>query len=60
MSMSDLIVVGSKVKETVKGSGCNMAGDFPNALSDAVTELVNKACQRAQANGRKTVRAEDL
>ncbi len=58
--MGDLLVVGSKVKEAVKGAGCNMAGDFPDALSAAVADVVGKACARAQANGRKTVRPEDL
>ena len=58
--MGDLLVVGSKVKEAVKGAGCNMAGDFPDALSGTVGGLVSKACERAKANGRKTVRPEDL
>lgn len=58
--MGDLLVVGSKVKEAVKGAGCNMAGDFPDALSVAVGGLVSKACARAKSNGRKTVRPEDL
>ncbi|MAG22457.1 MAG: DUF1931 domain-containing protein [Candidatus Diapherotrites archaeon] len=58
--MGDLLVVGSKVKEAVKGAGCNMAGNFPDAASAAVADLVAKACKRAQSNGRKTVRPEDL
>ena len=58
--MGDSLVVGSKVKEAVKGAGCNMAGDFPDGLSKVVADLVAKACSRAKANGRKTVRPEDL
>ena len=58
--MGDLLVVGSKVKDAVKGAGCNMAGDFPDALSAAVADVVAKACGRAKSNGRKTVRPEDL
>lgn len=58
--MGDSLVVGSKVKEAVKGAGCNMAGNFPDALSNAVANLVTKACNRAKANSRKTVRPEDL
>lgn len=60
IKMGDSLVVGSKVKDAVKGAGCNMAGDFPDALSAAVSGLVAKACARAQSNGRKTVRPEDL
>lgn len=58
--MGDSLVVGSKVKDAVKGAGCNMAGNFPEALSAAVADLVAKACGRAKANGRKTVRPDDL
>jgi len=58
--MGDSLVVGSKVKEAVKAGGCNTAGDFPDALSAVVADLVSKACERAKANGRKTVRAADL
>ncbi len=58
--MTDMLVVQSKVRELVKKHGANMAGDFPDALSKSVEELVNKAIARAKANGRKTVRATDL
>ncbi len=58
--MAEALVVGSKVKGVVKAVGCNTAGDFPDALSGAVAEMINKACERAKANGRKTVRAADL
>ena len=58
--MADVLVVQSKVRELVKKHGANMAGDFADGLSDAVGEMVKKAAKRAQANGRKTVRAVDL
>lgn len=58
--MADSLVVGSKVKEAVKKGGCNMAGNFPEALSKVVEYKVKKACERAKANGRKTVRPEDI
>lgn len=57
--MADILVVGSKVRETVKASGMNMAGDFPAGLSAEVDALIKKAVERAKANGRKTVRAAD-
>ena len=53
-------LVGSKVKDLLKGLGLMTAGDFADNLSDEVEALVKKAAKRAQANGRKTVRGEDL
>ena len=58
--MADSLVVGSKVKDAVKNGDCNMAGDFPDALSKAVEAIVKKACDRAKANSRKTGRPEDI
>jgi hypothetical protein len=56
----DIIVVGSKTKETIKGLGLNTSGDFAEALSNKTHELISQAAARAQANGRKTVRPQDL
>jgi len=58
--MAELLVVGSKVREAVKASNMNMAGDFPEGLSKEVDMLIKKAVARANSNGRKTVRAADL
>ncbi len=58
--MADVLVVGSKVKEAVKGNDLNMAGDFVEGLSKEVGSIVNKAAERCKANGRKTLRACDL
>lgn len=58
--MADSLVVGSKVKDAVKAEGCNTAGDLVDALSAEVAAMIKKAAARAQANGRKTVRAADL
>jgi len=57
--MGDVLVVASKVKETVKKSGCNTSGDFITALSACCEECVKKAVERAKANGRKTVQSRD-
>jgi histone H3/H4 len=59
-TVQEVIVVGSKTRDVVKESGMNMAGDFTQALSDKTRELISSAAQRAQDNGRKTVRATDL
>jgi len=58
--MTEILVVTSKVKDAVKAAGCNCAGDFPDALSVEVDALIKKAVKRCEANGRKTVRPEDI
>jgi histone H3/H4 len=58
--MAEMLVVVSKVKDAVKAAGCNVGGDFPEALSAHVEEQIKLAVKRAEANGRKTVRASDL
>ena len=54
------LVVGSKVKETIKGHGYRMAGDFGEALNAKVHELIAAAVLRCAANNRGTVRPQDL
>jgi len=55
--MADLIVK-SAVKEALNDH--NVAVDFYEALDDEVTELIDEAAQRAEANDRKTVQPRDL
>lgn len=55
--MADLIVK-SAVKEALDDH--NVAADFYEALDDEVTELIDEAAQRAEANDRKTVQPCDL
>ena len=54
------LVVGSKVKEAVKGHGYRMAGDFGEALNAKVHALIADAVARCAANKRGTVRPQDL
>lgn len=56
--MADLLVVKAKLKEAAKG--CNVAGDFAEALDKKLRQLVADACARAEGNNRKTVMAKDL
>ena len=56
--MADLIISKSKTKESVKE--CNVSGEFYDALDAKVRELIAGAEKRALANGRKTVRPQDL
>jgi histone H3/H4 len=54
------LVVASKVKDLVKKHGCHSSGDLGDACSAMVEHAVEKACKRAEGNGRKTVRPVDL
>lgn len=54
------MVVQSKVREVAKKADVNMSGDFVDALSKKVEEIINQAIKRAKANGRKTIRSYDL
>ncbi len=56
--MSDSLVVKAKIKDVAKGF--NVSGDLADALSMEVEKMIKKACERAEANGRKTVMAKDL
>jgi histone H3/H4 len=56
--MADLIISKSKTKEAV--TECNVSGEFYDALDAKVRELIKTAEKRAVANGRKTVRPQDL
>ena len=56
--MSDMLVVKAKIKDVAKEF--NVAGDFAEALSKKVEELIKEACRRANENGRKTIAPRDL
>jgi len=53
-------VVASKVKDLLKAQGMMSSGDLPDAASKMLEDVLKKAAGRAKANGRKTVRSEDL
>tara|TARA_Y100000034_G_C6814211_1_gene366149 strand:- start:623 stop:784 length:162 start_codon:yes stop_codon:yes gene_type:complete len=53
-----MLIVKSNIKNISKNY--NISGDFAEELNKQVEELVRKACQRAEANSRKTVMAKDL
>ncbi len=56
------LIVKAKVKEHAKidGKTMNVSSDFAETLNVEAVKLVEKACQRAKANGRSTVMAKDL
>ena len=53
-------VVASKVKELINKKGMMCAGDLIEGLDKHLDWLLDKACKRAEENGRKTVRNCDL
>ena len=56
----EVLVVGSKMKDVVKGAGCQSSGDLIGAVSDKVHAMLEAAVKRAKENGRATVRPYDL
>ena len=52
-----MLIVKAKIKEATK---LHVAGDFAEALDKKVEGLIKEAERKAEANGRKTVRADDL
>lgn len=57
-STGDLIISKSRTKAAVKKS--NVSSDFYGALDKAVRGMIASAEGRAEANGRKTLRPQDL
>ncbi len=54
------LVVASKVKEHVNSKNMMSSGDLAEHVSGLAEWLLTRALERATANGRKTVRGEDL
>ena len=52
------LIVKSKIKAAV--SDLSVSGDVAAKLNDVVLELLNKAAERARANGRRTLQAKDI
>ena len=53
----ELIISKSRTKNA---AGINVSGDFYGALDEAVRGMIAGAERRAEANGRKTLRPQDL
>ncbi len=54
---ADMIISKSRTKNA---SGLNVSGDFYAALDGKVREMIAGAEARADANGRRTLRPQDL
>lgn len=60
MSDKEVLVVASKVKAYIKGKQMQTSSDAITALSDKVCAILDEATERAKANRRSTVKAQDL
>lgn len=56
----EMLLVGSKTKDCLRGHGCNVAGDALDSLNGVVQWYCEQAAKRAKSNGRKTVRGHDF
>ncbi len=56
----EMLLVGSKVKAALKAHNVNVSSDALDGLNSWVYWLIEQATRRADANGRKTVRAHDF
>lgn len=53
-----MLVVESRVKEA--SGELRVAGDFTDALNEKIHEILKTAQERCKANGRSTLRPEDI
>ena len=59
--MAETLVVVSKVKKMVKEQGLRTGGDYVEALSKKIEEIVNASVNKVKADAsKKTLGAEDL
>jgi len=59
--MAESLVVVSKIKKTVKEAGLRTGGDYIDALSKRVADIVNASISKVKGDAsKKTLGAEDL
>jgi histone H3/H4 len=56
----DVLVVASKVKSYMHSRKMNASADAITRLSERVYGMLDLACDRSKANGRKTIKAQDI
>ena len=59
---TDPLFVKSKVRDYIKSKGCNTSSGILDggSLNEVIIEILDKAVNRAKANGRKTVQDKDI
>lgn len=55
-----LLIVQSKVREVIRAREKRVSDEFVTALSEHVHQTIDKAIARCTANGRSTLRPEDI
>jgi histone H3/H4 len=55
-----LLIVQSKVRDQIRAKEKRVSDEFITALSEHVGKTIEKAIARATANGRSTLRPEDI
>ena len=56
----DVLVVASKVKAYMKSKNMNTSADAITCLSNKVYCILDEATSRTKANGRKTIKPQDV
>ncbi|UCG33499.1 MAG: hypothetical protein JSU68_02475 [Phycisphaerales bacterium] len=56
----DTLIVASKVKAYIKTKKMNTSAEAINMLSDQVYMMIDNATNRSRANGRKTIKGQDI
>lgn len=56
----EVLVVASKIKSYVKAKKMNTSADAIGALSEKVYMMLDEATRRTSANGRKTLKPQDV
>lgn len=56
----EMLIVGTKVKNYIKSKDVMSSSDVLEALNEVVYDALDKAVERAKANGRKTVQGKDV
>ena len=56
----EVLCVASKVKAYIKAKNMNTSAEAINHLSEKIYCMLDDATSRTRANGRKTVKAQDL
>mgnify|MGYP001607648460 FL=1 len=54
------LIIKSNIRKAVKDKIANVATEVEQALNEKVQEILDEACERAKANGRRTLHARDL
>ena len=59
--MAEVLVVASKIKKYIKDkAGMNTSGNTMEALTELLTQALDRAIESAKSEGRKTVMDRDL